>query len=441
VRVPSLPKVPELKIPERTVLAELEVTLITRLFGGGAKARQLDEVCWLRPAALKSALRFWWRAGHAHRFATLEALREREEQLFGSSARYGKEKEILGGPGVLEVEVEAARIPDSRTEEFRPRSGAALNIAYFSAEKPACTLAKPDTKTCARLTLRAELASDEDRNEILGALRLLLVLGGIGSRTRRGAGAIAPKTAGDATRHGIPASLGELKGFLSQWRRPEDKKGPPPGVFALGSLRAAFIGPDFRLAEEAQDCALQVLREFRQDRPHPRAWKGPAGWGQTKWPEADAIRYKDGLRGASKSAWPHKPTDISRKDQYPRASLGLPIVMHYKDHPADPDDYVISAALPDGRDWKRISRFSSPLLIRPVAIWEGNGWRFVPVVAIGPYTLPSAARPLVERVKNGGPQGKPDRSNLVATFAIDRAAGSILSKLEAAFDAVFTRIR
>jgi CRISPR-associated protein Cmr1 len=449
VRVPSLPQVPELKIPARTVLAELEVTLITRLFGGGAKARELDEVCWLRPAALKSALRFWWRAGHAHRFANLKALREREEQLFGSSASYGKGKEILGGPGVLEVEVEAARTRDLKQERFKPQEGAALNIAYFSAaeqkrkREPACILALPDAKTWARLRLRAESTSAEDNDEILQALRLLLVLGGVGSRTRRGAGAIAPKTAGEAGQYAIPASTGKLKDFLSKWLRLEVKEGPPPGVFALGSLRAIFIGPDFRLAEEAQDCALKVLREFRQQRPHPPSWRGRDGWGQTTRPEADAIRFRDvRLRRKSKAEWPHKPEDAARIDQYPRASLGLPIVMHYKDGPAaDPEDHIISAALPDGREWKRISRFSSPLLIRPVALWEGNGCRFVPVVVIGSFTLPSAARPLVERTGSGSPQGKPDRSNVVPSFEIARAADSVLSALEAAFDAVFTRIR
>jgi hypothetical protein len=36
---------------------EAKVELITRLFGGGAKTREVDKVSWLRSSAAKSALR------------------------------------------------------------------------------------------------------------------------------------------------------------------------------------------------------------------------------------------------------------------------------------------------------------------------------------------------------------------------------------------------
>jgi CRISPR-associated protein Cmr1 len=441
VRTPPRLEPPPLEIPARSPIARLEVTLITRLFGGGAKTRELDGVSWLRPAAFKSALRFWWRAGHAHTFGSLTALREREEQLFGTSARYGKGGEILGGPGALEVEVQAPSTSGLPTSAFRPEEGAALNIAYFSAAEqrgrgvPACTLALPDPRAWARLTLWADRASEEERNEILHAFRLFLVLGGVGSRTRRGAGALAAKTAKEAVGCRLPTSRQELEDFLLRYRQTHANASSPAGLFALGSLRAVFLGPDFPSAERAQDYALQVLRAFRQCRPHPPNWKGRDQWGQTQWPEADAIRLKDGPPRRSGQAWPHQPRNDSRKGQYPRASLGLPIVMHYKDGPAaDPADHIISAARPDGRGWKRINRFSSPILLRPVAIWEGESCLYVPVVLVGPCTLPSAFRPLVERTGRGGPsQGAVDNRNVVDTFDIQGAGATVLRKLEDAF--------
>lgn len=440
MRKPALEVAPELEIPERTPLASLEVTLITRLFGGGAMARDLDEISWLRSAALKSALRFWWRAGHAHNYDSLKELREREEHLFGASAVFAKKDEILGGPGVLEVEVQGASRKDLQTEPFKAIDGDAVNIAYFSAAEQkkkgirACTLALPDKAPAATIFLHSRDrsgAEEKDRAELLEALRLWLVLGGVGSRTRRGAGALGVTSEEAAKDHEVPATLEALKTFLLRWARPEARQPPIEGLFSLGHMRAVFVGPGFPTAEKAHRFALDVLRELRQDRPHPPSWKGPAGWGQTRWPDADAIRWKAG----PKPGWKHPPTK-GREGKYPRAALGLPIVVHYKDGPlGDPDDHIISAALPDGKKWKRVNRFASPLILRPVQVWENGKPRYVPVALIGPFTLPTRSRPLVELTKgNGDPGREVDPRNVFTEFSIDSAAThDVLPRLETAF--------
>ncbi len=425
---------------------EVEITLISRLFGGGARTRKLDERAWLRSAALKSALRFWWRAGQAHRFPDLATLRGEEARLFGEAARFGPKGAIQGGPGLLSVEVPDAQLQGLGQESYEPVEGEAVNIAYFSAAEQkrkgidAAKLGVPQKGTKAKLVLHLPVeASEADREQILDALRLWLVLGGVGSRTRRGAGAVAVTKEAAAAALGVPTSLAELKAFLRRWLHPpSDELHQHPGLWALAQAQAVLLGRGEGSAEAAHERLLAVLREVRQDRPHPREWKGPKDWGQSRWPEGDALRLRVGVKPGAK----HPPRSTNA-ERYPRATLGLPIVVHFKDEGAggDPADHSISAALPSGGGWLRLNRFASPLLLRPVQVWEEGQPRFVPVAWVGPYTLPSDARPLVEPTAGGVPSTVPAKA-IATTFDLAAESKSVFDRLIAAFhpSAGFTRL-
>lgn len=444
-RLPDLPwQEIDVKRREKVTLSA-KVHLTTRLYGGGARPGEIDERSWIRPPAFKSALRFWWRAGHAHLFASLAEMHQRESELFGSAARY-RGKEIEGGQGLVSVRVEASPSHQILTAFFPSTQGDALNLAYFPAalaqdERPAARLGIPDPKKV-HATLFIDLpakTADEDCAEVLTALRLFLVLGGAGARARRGAGALGLFTEENARSLGVPTTRPELVEFLKQHAAPKPHAGPA-GVFSLAGCTALWLGAKSDgSAEKTQTLLLEMLREARQDRPHPRNWQGSAGWGRSRWPEADAIRFKTRRSNPSRPDWRHQPR-AENQGLFPRAALGLPIILHFKDHlpGQDPPDQTISAFRP-GRKEGRISRFASPLLLRPVQIWEKGQPAFLPLALLGPMTLPPQAIPLVEPTKGGKPSGKPTAEpSLADTFpdfpiasSSDKAFAKLIEKFSA----------
>lgn len=435
----SLPAPPhaELRLERKAVdQIEVEVCLITRLFGGGARKGEIDRRSWLRPPAFKSALRFWWRAGHAHLFESLAELRRQEDRIFGSAARFERDAEgqrvIRGGPGLVEVEVDALGNDHESDQPWIAKQLVAyskesvpLNLAYFAAQeqtgrdgaakRPARKLLAPGFRTDARLKMRLLGASPDDRSQVLDALRLWLALGGVGARTRRGAGAIAPNDLATAKKLENPRSRSELGHWLRRWFRPPHGSGASFGVWSLAACQAALIGPEFSSATEAQSVALEVLANFRQDRIQ----------GKSLWPESDAVRLHAGMGGREKN-----------RGRYPRSSLGLPIVLKFKDDVLKfKDDVVpahtISAAKPnaDSTTWTRVNRFASPILIRPVQIGWDYPQVFVPVVLIGPMTLPDDFRPLVERQDFLDTSREPSIEDVSLEYSFKEPATKVLEGL------------
>jgi len=398
------------------------VVLITRLFGGGAKAREVDKVSWLRSSAAKSALRSWWRAGHAHEFSSLEGLRKREEELFGTLGTFDSNGTPQGGPGALEVTTQSLMaLP---LTEYREPLSDPLNYALFPAQgmgQPAARVAMASDQTWSSIQLVSPSDDPVIHGLLLESLRLWLTLGGVGSRTRRGAGAVAASNLEEAQRLGLPTSYRELENFLLKHCRAQSVPKPLEGVFCLARTRRIFLGPVQSSGEEAQRKLLSVLRGIRQDRPRPQG-----GWGRSRWPEADAIRLKE---NPTKN-WGHPPSS-GNAEQYPRAALGLPIVIHFKDHPpAEPAEHQVLGALPHEQGWRKIERYSSPVLLRPVCVWERDRPRYVPMAIFTDCTLPSDVRPLVTTE----PKAELALSDVVKSYGILKNADETLRRIESAFE-------
>ena len=400
---------------------EARVVLITRLFGGGARAREIDKVSWLRPSAAKSALRFWWRAAHAHEFTSLITLRERESFLFGAPATFDSARRIHGGPGALEVTTQSHLGPEPVAYAEPPSNS--LNYAFFPAQpmnQPAAKVAPAADQTWADLKLRFVLDDPSVPQVFLASLRLWLTLGGAGARSRRGAGALAASTREEAKKLGLPESRQELEAFLAEHCRPQPVPQSLDGVFCLARTRKVFVGPSEPSGEKAQKQLLSALKEARQDRPHPAAMV----WGRSRWPEADAIR----LKADPRRSWHHAPNPANA-NLYPRSVLGLPIVVHFITPPAEPGDHHVLGALPDGQDWRKVERYSSPILLRPVRVWEGDRTMYVPVAVFTDCTLPATARPLVTR----DPTASLKSADVVTSFRLLNEADKTLRRIENVF--------
>jgi hypothetical protein len=56
------------------------------MFGGGYKAREVDPLQPIRPAAIRGHLRFWWRATAGARYASVADLHKAETELWGGAS-------------------------------------------------------------------------------------------------------------------------------------------------------------------------------------------------------------------------------------------------------------------------------------------------------------------------------------------------------------------
>jgi len=95
----AAPALSVLNTAHRKSVIELDVDVVTPLFGGSATPGETDAYHPVRAASVRGHLRFWWRACHAARYATSDALFAAESALWGNTET----------PSVAQVEVETLR--------------------------------------------------------------------------------------------------------------------------------------------------------------------------------------------------------------------------------------------------------------------------------------------------------------------------------------------
>ncbi|HYO15796.1 MAG TPA: hypothetical protein VE685_21565 [Thermoanaerobaculia bacterium] len=222
-----------------------------------------------------------------------------------------------------------------------------------------------------------------------------------------------------ARKLGVPTTVAELRSFLGKHCQHRGLASSLAGVFSLSRTRKVFLGPLQPTGEEAQKKLLAALREARQDRDRPRA--------PSNWPEADAVRLKFDPR----KTWVHEPK-AANAGRYPRAALGLPIVLHFKDRPpVEPPEHHVLAARPGERGkWNKLDRYTSPLILRPVRVWENGRVQYLPVAVFTDCVLPGDARPLVVR----DPRAEAASADVVRSFEILKEADATLQRIETVFE-------
>jgi len=307
------------------VVLERVYRLLTPLFGGGVTPRYADPVSAVRATEIKGQLRFWWRAARAGGL-TLEAMREKEAELFGAATG---EK---GQASPLVIEVEPLDFGQEQYPFYLepgrnfPRNNPKVAPGYvaFPLQSNKQDPNNYPVKVGVRFRLRLRYP-ERLRLEIEAALWAWERFGGVGGRTRRGFGAIWPDNARPPTREDIQAGWSQ---YVRGGKAPE-------GVPSLS-------GAQWCLVERPWQKVVELYRSFRQCR-NP----GQHRPGRSHWPEPDAIRAI--LRPGN-----FQPQIL----KFPRAQFGLPIVVHFKDN-SDPNTQIVPAN-PD------VERLASPLIFRPV---------------------------------------------------------------------------
>jgi CRISPR-associated protein Cmr1 len=194
VRKVNLPSLPEWQEPAKRETIELELRLITPMFGGGYKAREVDPLQPIRPAAIRGHLRFWWRATAGARYASVADLHKAETELWGGAST--KDNPAVGKVA-LQVHILSAGEKASYSQvapPSKPKDGPLHGYFLFPFQEqkkqniPAA-VGRRQVSFQLRLTLDASL-SEAQRAEVRTALKAWIAFGGVGARTRRGCGAL-----------------------------------------------------------------------------------------------------------------------------------------------------------------------------------------------------------------------------------------------------------
>jgi CRISPR-associated protein Cmr1 len=305
------------------LLLELDVSIMTAMYGGGAEAGRNDAFDPFRIPSIRGHLRFWWRATRGGRFTTTQALREAEGAVWGDTDRVSPVKlRILSSKAPVERPA-AQHGPDGRWTDEQPK------YVLFPAQENRKVIGKVYRGGGFRLEVRTpeDLVADVD-----SALWAWFTFGGIGGRTRRGCGALY------------------CKAYAHTWKS-ESLLGAAdrsPRDWPILSGGAAVMGASKSDWNSCWESCIRVLQSFRQDRIHPR--------GRSNWPEPDEIRR---LRNAHSAR--HEPVNQARG--FPRAALGLPIIFQFKT-PGDPEPNTLNVVDKEGEEW----RMASPVILKPWAI-------------------------------------------------------------------------
>ncbi len=362
-----------------TPIVEGTLRFLTPMFGGGVVLNQAaphhkehDALTPVRPAAVRGALREWWRrvCGFKADGSPLprDLLVARERALWG----WATTTEVPGRgwvaitvtsqptPQAFPVYVDARRANAGMEGlaygafPLTPARGAGTTSSgtltqmagTFGVRLTAHELSDLERGLPARraagfqpaqpvrpaqLMDAARAAWGDDplpkmRAEVERAWLAWTTFGGLGGRTRRGFGAIAAA-------EGAPP-----------WQEVASK---------LGWSDWIVNGPSDQDAIVALNLGLNRLRAFRQGvgvgRNPGKQQNRP---GRSRWPEPDLIR-----RLTRRQAHQHPPQHPVQKA--PRAAFGLPIVFHFNPNDAgDPPDMTLVPAQGD--------RLASPIILRPV---------------------------------------------------------------------------
>lgn len=221
--------------------------IVTPMFLGGAG----QDARGMRGTALKGALAFWWRAFHFARFVekakgdetrARRAMREREKELFGSSD---------GGQGRFLLRILHGNL--NTTGQGIRLQGADMGARYLgyglmeafgqNAGQLARSCINSGQVFSLRIIFRPD-ATDDDIAEITTALKLFGLLGGLGSRVRRGWGSVA---------------LEKLEGAV-EWQGPQSRAEYVAAMKALfvGHPGVALSGTDWPLTAFAGESTIHV---------------------------------------------------------------------------------------------------------------------------------------------------------------------------------------
>ena len=371
---------PELKKEDFTCLKSesraFECELITHLFGGGVEAGQIDKDMPIRATTIRGQLRFWWRIAYKKKYSA--NLFKAEMDLWGGSDDMGT---LTASKVLVRVSLNSRDIPINkdkieRCAEYKKKSdgnfksfpenwvggaeaggyslfpgkGKVLNGVI---EKHPSDLLKPGIKWNLMITFSDDSIGQEGIDEVVTAIKWWATFGSVGSRGRRGLGAITVKAVGPTEEN--KATNPDSKSPLIRLQKKEVSEA---GYKMVIQNRKKT----HKNAADAWKDGIKALHTFRQGLNFARNSAPNSKPGRSFWPEPDAIR-----KITACSADKHKPIEPV-KEFFPRACFGLPIIFQFKDKDqGDPENTTLKP--------ENAERMASPIIIRPYSLDDyGTEW-------------------------------------------------------------------
>jgi CRISPR-associated protein Cmr1 len=342
--------------PRPKPLFDAELTVVTPLFGGSARARAVDPHHPVSGKGVRGQLRFWWRACFGPHYATAADLFDAESKLWGRTSG------TAGAPSLVDVMVETVD-RGRKTDAYMPGAGGFPRSAVYPFQ-PQRRTETPGAGYLQGVKFRLTVApapgatpTAAQEAQVLAALRAWVAFGGVGARTRRGCGALWCDD--PLVRPQEPVG----KWLRQQLAPPHIATGPRRLLVPQLSGGVVFVG-DKKDTVGAWTAAVSLMEEFRQGpevgRRPPKAIRTPPG--TSYWPEPPSVRALQAHPDSRHlKAHPHQIF-------FPRADLGLPLNFQQM------GDAPRLEGATDGRQ-----RMASPFIIKPLAISEKQA---VPLVLL-----------------------------------------------------------
>ena len=396
----ELPSHHPLERPADRIKWVISLVTLTPIMGGSPNARRIDDVDFVRAPSIRGQLRFWWRALYAGQATDSEDLYRREREIWGGIG--GKPNEVAASQVRVSVEIDRIVAAQTEVESANIELGQPDAYALWPARGTKDEDPAPRRAAGLQFKLCIELPFSL-KGQVQRTVRACILFGGLGGRTRRGCGAVAPATEADRQAW-LPESM--TRETLAEFLGPE-----PRHYGNVSSVHDARyqIGTRQVEAQAAWYSALEWLREFRQGcnrsardvadvgslaRMRPVVGTGAAGRpGRSRWPEADKIRQHYGPQ-----SFDHQPlAGHGPQAVWPRAQFGLPIQFQFQrrerpgspPYPKEPPPNVMLVWSPDGDPQKGSDRLASALIVKPVALRSGE---FVPLALWLHRDLPNEAK-------------------------------------------------
>lgn len=343
-----------------TVRKEYLVQLITPMFGGGVQPQTIDIDFPVRPTEIRGQLEFWWRATAGAQYNDAKALRQKQDAIWGSTKCASKVVVIVE---LLTTSMQIQPCAVFEKDHTNPQKYRSMptwkppfdkgSFAYVlfpfqgKLDKSRTTIHVQPAQCLCSLKFKLVIECPEDVwRDVEPALWAWANFGGLGSRTRRGCGAIYCHAF-------APADEDELVRRFNEYVHSGTAVRDWPTL-----AECVLIGDVQNDAIGAWDKVIKLLRDFRQA---VNVGRNPGSQvsrpGRSRWPEPETIRSITGRRSQRHARQKDIPDNA-----FPRAEFGLPIVFHFKDKGhGDPQDTTLYPA----GDYERMA---SPLILRPVAL-------------------------------------------------------------------------
>ncbi len=368
--LPACPAAPQ--VPPPSHRREYDIQIITPLFGGGSSTQVNDPDFPIRPTSIRGQLQFWWRATVGAQYNSKEELRNAQSAVWGDTSRASRvrirvdqvQAEAPTPCGQFERERDRPDVYRSTPIWNAPFGKTALPYALFpfqgklTKDRRKIDLAPASCIHKARFRLTINFDSSIDfGTQVEPALWAWLNFGGLGSRTRRGCGALFCSTL-------APEDTGKL---MEAWQRYMPQLFPVREWPTLASSVLVQTDEQPGAGIPVWNFVIKQFRDFRQGEYLGRNERNESNrpGGRSRFPEPETIRRVTGLRFSKHARMPNIPNDA-----FPRAEFGLPIVFHFQDERnGEPYDTVL---YPASSSHEKSERMASPLILKPLALKNGK---------------------------------------------------------------------